>query len=144
MPSGETTFVVRAPLERVWGFLSDMQQVGSCISGVEEVKIVDSATAEWTIKQKIGFLTKTMKVRTQSLEQTPPTHAKFQGEGEEVSMVGTIDLVALPDGATQVHYQMDATAHGALAKIMDNYVKTKIGQQTQEFADNVKKKLEAV
>lgn len=142
MPEGETTFVVRAPLERVWTFLSDMQQVGSCIPGTEEVRILDSTTAEWTIKQKIGFLTKTMKVRTQALEQTPPTHAKFKGEGEEVSMVGTIDLAALPDGGTEVHYHMNATAHGALAKVMDNYMKTKIGQQTQEFADNVKKKLE--
>src|SRR5207244_9753865 len=71
MPEGTVAFDVNAPVEKVWSFLSDMQQVGRCVPGVENVEVLDAMHARWTLTIKIGPLSQTIKVLTETLEQIP-------------------------------------------------------------------------
>src|SRR5439155_15205641 len=68
MPEGTVAFDVNAPVEKVWSFLSDMQQVGRCVPGVENVEVLDATHARWTLTVKIGPLSQTIKVLTETLE----------------------------------------------------------------------------
>ncbi len=141
MPEGTATFEVRAPQDRVWTFLSDMRKVGSCVPGVQNIQILDEKRATWDLKVKIGPLSQTLKVATETLEQTPPSRARFRGVADQADMLGTIELA--PKGeSTLVTYTMNVTAKGPLARIMDNFMKSRLKQQTDEFAANVKKALE--
>ncbi|TMA00901.1 MAG: hypothetical protein E6J97_03475 [Methanobacteriota archaeon] len=125
MPEGTATFEVRAPIERVWAFVSDMRMIGGCVPGVQSVEILDETRARWNLKVKIGPLSQDIEVLTETLEQ----------------ITGTIDLV--PDGkATKVTYTMTVQAKGPLSRIMDNFMKSRLKAQTEEFATNVKKSLE--
>ncbi|MEK6987296.1 MAG: SRPBCC domain-containing protein [Candidatus Thermoplasmatota archaeon] len=141
MPEGTVTFDVRAPVDRVWSFLSDVRKVGSCVPGVENIEIVDEKRATWDLKVKIGPLSQTMRVATETLEQVPPSRARFKGVADNADMLGTIELTPKGD-ATQVVYTMNVTAKGPLARIMDNFMKSKLKSQGDEFAANVKKALE--
>ena len=141
MPEGTVTFEVRAPVDKVWSFLSDMRKVGSCVPGVQNIAILDDKRATWDLKVKIGPLSQTMKVATETLEQVPPSRARFKGVADNADMLGTIELA--PSGeATQVTYTMNVTAKGPLARIMDNFMRSRLQQQSDEFAANVKKALE--
>ena len=141
MPEGKATFEVLAPVERVWAFVSDMRKIGGCVPGVQSVEILDKNRARWNLKVKIGPLSQDIVVLTETLEQVPLKHGKFRGEAENMDITGTIDLT--PDGnATKVTYTMAVQAKGPLARIMDNFMKTRLNAQTEEFATNVKKSLE--
>ncbi len=141
MPEGTVTFDVAVPLDRAWGFLSDMQKVGSCVPGVEAIEVIDATRAKWTLKVKIGPLSQTLHVDTETLEQTPPSRARFKGVANNMEMLGTIEL-APAGAATRITYTMVATAKGPLARIMDNFMKSRLKQQSEEFAANVKRALE--
>ncbi len=141
MPEGTVTFDVPVPQERAWAFLSDMRKVGSCVPGVENIDVVDDRRAKWTLKVKIGPLSQHIKVDTETLEQTPPSRARFKGVADNLEMLGTIDLAPAGD-STHITYTMVATAKGPLARVIDNMMKSRLKQQSEEFAANVKKGLE--
>ena len=142
MPEGNVAFDVRVPIDRAWAFLSDMQKVGSCVPGVEAIQVEDERHAKWTLKVKIGPFTQTIHVDTETLEQVPPSRARFRGVADNMEMVGTIELQPAGE-ATHINYSMVATAKGPLARIMDNFMKSRLKQQSDEFAANVKKALES-
>ncbi len=141
MPEGTVTFDVGSPVDRVWTFLSDMKKVGSCVPGVEAIQVVDDRHAKWTLKVKIGPLSRRIEVATETIEQVPPSRARFRGVADSLEMLGTIEL-APAGAATRVTYTMAATAKGPLAGIIDNMMKSRLKQQSDEFAANVKKALE--
>ncbi len=142
MPEGTVAFEVAAPVERVWSFLSDMRKVGGCVPGVQSVAVLDDKRTRWNLKVKIGPLSQDIVVLTETLEQVPLRHGKFRGQADNMDMTGTIDL-APNGGATKVTYTMAVQAKGPLARIMDNFLRSKLKSQTDEFASNVKKALEA-
>lgn len=141
MPEGTIAFDVNAPVERVWAFLSDMRKVGNCVPGVQSVEILDGKRARWNLKVKIGPLSQEFDVLTETLEQIPLRHGKFRGQADNMEMTGTVDLAAMGN-ATKVTYTMVVQAKGPLARIMDNFMKTRLTSQTEEFAANVKKAVE--
>lgn len=141
MPEGNVTFDISVPVDRAWAFLSDMRKVGSCVPGVEDIQVVDDRRAKWTLKIKIGPLSQHIKVDTETLEQVAPSRARFRGVADNMEMLGTIELAPAGE-ATRVTYTMVATAKGPLARIIDNMMKSRLKQQSDEFAANVKKALE--
>ncbi len=141
MPEGTVAFEVRVPVDRAWAFLSDMQKVGSCVPGVEAIQVLDAKRAKWTLKVKIGPLSQKILVDTETLEQVPPSRARFRGVADNLEMLGTIELAPAGD-ATHITYTMVATAKGPLARVIDNMMKSRLKQQSDEFAANVKRALE--
>ena len=141
MPEGTVTFDVRVPQDKAWAFLSDMRKVGSCVPGVESIEVVDDRHAQWALKVKIGPLSQHIKVDTETLEQTPPSRARFKGVADNLEMLGTIELAPAGE-STRITYTMVATAKGPLARVIDNMMKSRLKQQSEEFAANVKKGLE--
>ena len=141
MPEGTVAFDVKAPVEKVWSFLSDMRQIGRCVPGVESVEVLDATHARWTLTLKIGPLSQTIKVLTETLEQVPLRRGRFRAEAENIDMMGTTELTPAGNG-TKIVYTMVVNAKGPLARIMDNFMRTKLKSQTEEFAANVKRALE--
>lgn len=141
MPEGTVSFDVRAPIDVVWSFLSDMRQVGRCVPGVEKVELVDGNQAVWDLRVRIGPLSQTMRIVTRTLDGVPSRHGRFHGEADNLDMTGTIDLSPAPDG-TKVVYTLSVTAKGRLAHLLNNFMRTRLEAQTEEFAANVKKALE--
>jgi len=118
-----------------------MRKVGGCVPGVQNIEVLDDKRAIWDLKVKIGPLSQTMRVATETLEQVQPSRARFKGVADNADMLGTIELAPEGDG-TRVTYTMSVTAKGPLARIMDNFMKSRLKVQADEFAANVKKALE--
>jgi carbon monoxide dehydrogenase subunit G len=141
MPEGTISFDVQAPVERVWAFLSDMRGVGTCVPGVQSVEIIDDKRARWNLQVKIGPLSQAVQVLTETTDQIPLKHGKFRGTADNMEMIGTIDLEPAENG-TRVTYTMAVQAKGPLARIMDNFLRSRLKAQTEEFAANVRRALE--
>jgi carbon monoxide dehydrogenase subunit G len=110
MPSASVTFEVKSPPETVFGFSNDLPRLGSLIPDVTQVDVVDDTTAVWTLVAKIGFVKRTIKMRTTITEMDPPSYASFLGTSDEMDLAGSVDLTPLPASGTSVACALDAQA----------------------------------
>lgn len=142
MPEGSVAFVVDASPDRVWSLLSDMHRVGECIPEVEGVEHLDDGRTRWDLRVKLGPFSQAIAVTTETLDQVPPFHGKFRGEAHQLEMIGTVDLT--PEGPrTKVVYSMSVRAKGPLSRILDGFIRSRLRTQTEEFAENMKRALQA-
>jgi len=135
-------FSINVPISKAWDFLSDMEKVASCTPNVEAIRLLGNGRAEWTLKVKLGPVSKRMKLLTETLKSEPPSHAKFKAEGENITMQGTINLREVSEGVTEVRYNMKAEASGSLAGILNNVIKSRLKSEVEGFERKVKEKLE--
>ncbi len=137
MLRGEATFESELAPEQVWTVLSDVQKIGRCVPGVEAIQVRDERTAVWTVAIKAGPLTQRLAVETQIVEQVRPSRISFSGRGPNLEISGTVRLEPTQVG-TRVDYQVALSPQGALARILENFLKSKVDAQTQQFIENVK------
>jgi uncharacterized protein len=104
----QETFQVRAPIDLVWRFLLDPQQVAPCMPGAELDEIVDERTFHGNVKIKVGAITTRYKgkVHLTKVDEAART-IEMSAEGRETgggTAKGSLASVmrTLPDGATEV------------------------------------------
>ena len=142
MPSASVTFDVKSPPEKVFGFSNDLPRLGSLIPDVTQVDVVDDTTAVWTLVAKIGFVKRTIKMRTTITQMDAPRHASFLGNSDEMDMTGSVDLTPMP-GGTSVVCALDAHGKGPLGKIIDGVLAERLGKEAAGLAENLQHLLEA-
>src|SRR4029450_1312788 len=78
------TFVVNAPADAVWGFLTDPQRVARCLPGAAITNQVDEQTHAGTITVKVGPVAATYKgtMRFERLDAATRT-AEIVAAGQE-------------------------------------------------------------
>src|SRR5690242_21579376 len=91
---------IAAPRERVWEFLLDPNQVGSCGPGVQSIDVVDEDHFNARAKVGVGFITATFNVQMTFIERDEPNRARIQARGQAPgSAVDAIGEMNLADGA---------------------------------------------
>ncbi len=143
MPKAEKVFVVARPIDTVWEFLSDMVKVGSCLPGCEKVNVLSDTESEWTVKVKVGPVSKTILAKAHTTESTPPSRAAFVADAPELHMEGTLDLRSVSSDQTEVVYKSTAKAKGPLEKLLEQVVASRLNGDAEAFANNVRVKLES-
>jgi carbon monoxide dehydrogenase subunit G len=143
MPSASVTFAVKSPPEKVFEFSNDLPSLGSLIPDVTNVEVIDDTTAVWTLVAKVGFVKRTIKMRTTITEFDAPRHAGFRGESDDMDLTGSVDLSPLADGGTTVDCTLDAHGKGPLGKIIDGVLAERLGKEAAGFAENLQQLLEA-
>ena len=141
MPKAEKVFVVDRPIEEVWEFLSDMVLVGSCLPGCEKVQVLDGADSEWTIKVKLGPISKTILARAHTTEFQPPNRAAFVAESPELHLEGSLDLRPISSEQTEVTYRSTVKGKGSLEKLLGQILAGRLDGDAEAFAVNVRTRL---
>ncbi len=110
---------IDASRDRVWAFLIDPNEVGSCGPGVESVDVVDPTHFRARAKVGVGFISARFVVDLQIAEQDPPTRAVIkahgQAPGSAVDATAAMTLSDGDDGATVMDWTADVTIAGTLA-----------------------------
>jgi carbon monoxide dehydrogenase subunit G len=141
------TTEIHAPRERVWAFLVDAEQVGSCGPGVESITVVDATHFKARAKVGIGFISARFNVDMELVEQTPPDRAVMkahgQAPGSAVDATASMTLSEKSEGVTMMDWVADVIISGTLAsvgaRLMEGTAKKMIGQTF----DCIRTKLEA-
>ncbi|RLA91029.1 MAG: hypothetical protein DRG20_02420 [Deltaproteobacteria bacterium] len=145
----EEKFSVKAPIQKVWDFLLDPNQVGACVPGCEKIEKLDDKTYESVVKVKVGFITVKMKSKTKITEMEPPHHLKSVTEGSDMLKAGQVyqeavmDIKEIGENEVEVSYKADTRVVGKLATFGEKIMRSKAKKMGEEFAKNIKKKLEA-
>lgn len=146
----EGKFNVKAPIQKLWNTLFDVQALASCLPGAEKIEQIDDKTYEVTMKQRVGIVKVTMKGRQVLTKVEAPNHLEMEGEAEDITKLGrmkdkiTMDLKELGGGDVEIAYNMDVNMVGKLAMFGDRIMRSKAVEVEKEFVKNLQAKLKGV
>jgi len=145
----QETFQVQAPIDAVWRFVMDAEQVAACMPGAALDEVVDERTFLGSIRVKLGAITTSYKGRVQFVEVDAAAHVvRMQAEGREAgggTAKGLMSsrLESLPDGQTQVVAEATVEVTGRIAQMGRGMIQGVSHQLFQQFVACAKARLEA-
>ena len=143
----EGTVEIGAPRERVWEFLIDPNQVGSCGPGVESIEVIDPTHFKSTAKVGIGFITARFVVNLELAELEEPNRALIKAHGQAPgSAVDATAEMRLSDGAaggTIMAWVADVSIAGTMASLGGRMIEGTANKMIGQTFDCIRSKLEA-
>jgi carbon monoxide dehydrogenase subunit G len=131
--------VVKAPVDKVWNFISTPESIAQCLPGVEEYKVLEGKRTEAKLKIGVGFIKGTFKVNSRVLEEDPVSHrAKLLIDGSGVTSAFKADIQIScnphPEGS-ELAWIAEATVSGPLGSVAKGLIENasqKVVNQTLE------------
>jgi carbon monoxide dehydrogenase subunit G len=131
--------VVKAPVDKVWNFISTPESIAQCLPGVQEYKVLDGKRTEARLKIGVGFIKGTFKVNSRVLEEDPVNHrAKLLIDGSGVTSAFKADIQIScnphPEGS-ELAWIAEATVSGPLGSVAKGLIENasqKVVNQTLE------------
>ena len=137
---------IEAPREAVWAALNDPEVLKASIPGCEELEQTADDAFEAKVRAKVGPVSARFAGAVTLSDIVAPESYTISGEGKGgaagfASGGAKIRLDALDDGATQLHYEVDAKVGGKLAqlgsRLIDSTAKKMADQFFTTFAEQV-------
>jgi carbon monoxide dehydrogenase subunit G len=143
------TFVVRAAPDAVWGFLTDLPRVASCLPGASIGEKLDERTYTGTMTIKVGPVSSTYRGKVVFERLDPAAHsAEIVATGQDVRGKGGADLrltsslKPLPGGATEVTAVSLVNVTGLLAQMGRGMIQDVSNEIFQIFSERMRAGLE--
>jgi uncharacterized protein len=135
--------IIMRPLEQVWDFLWNIEELSRCIPGCEGVKTIrELEKYELSIKDSVGPITMQFQLLADVKKIEPLTLIEIAMEGKDFKAGGvrqTMTLTLSPNGNdTQLDFQTDVNVFGRLGTLGYPFVKKKAEAVLKQFGDNVK------
>jgi uncharacterized protein len=143
----EGTVQINAPRDKVWAFLIDPNQVGSCGPGVETIEVIDDTHFKATAKVGVGFISARFNVNMELVDLEAPDKANIkahgQAPGSAVDATATMNLSDGEGGGTQMDWLADVNISGTLASVGARLIEGTANKMIGQTFDCIRAKLEA-
>jgi uncharacterized protein len=143
----EGTVQINAPRDKVWAFLIDPNQVGSCGPGVESIEVIDDTHFKATAKVGVGFISARFVVNMELVDLEAPDKANIkahgQAPGSAVDATATMNLSDGGGGGTQMDWLADVAISGTLASVGARLIEGTANKMIGQTFDCIRTKLEA-
>jgi hypothetical protein len=142
------TFQVQAPIDAVWRFVMDPQQVVTAMPGATLEQVVDERTFLGAVRVKVGAISANYKGRVQFTEIDPSGYGvRLAAEGRETGggmAKGTMAsrLRELPGGGTEVIAEASLDLTGRLMQVGRGMIQGVAHQLFQQFVTSMQQRLE--
>lgn len=145
----EKSFVVNAPRQAVWEFLTDPHRVARCLPGAAITEKVDDQSYTGTMTVKVGPVTANYrgKMRFEKLDAAAG-EAEIAATGQETRGKGGADMrmksrvVERAPGETEVTVVSDVNVVGVLAQFGRGMIQDVSDQLFQKFSTAMRRELE--
>lgn len=132
---------------KVWEFISDPEKIAHCLPDVQSLTVKDSRTFTVVVKVGIAFVRGDFKFDFTLLDQTPPSHSRFEafgkGAGVSIKLIASIDLKSKSEDSTELSWKSDVELGGLLGEISPSLIQSSTNKLTQQFFQFAKEKLES-
>ena len=143
----EGTVQINAARDKVWAFLIDPNQVGSCGPGVETIEVIDDTHFKATAKVGVGFISARFVVNMELVDLEAPDTANIkahgQAPGSAVDATATMNLSDGDGGGTQMDWLADVNISGTLASVGARLIEGTANKMIGQTFDCIRTKLEA-
>ena len=145
----ENAFVIKAPIDKVWAYLTDPYRVAPALPGAQITEKTDEKTYKGTITVKVGPVSAKYKGTAVFEKLDPATHtAEISAKGQDLSGRGGADMKlssALKEtapGETEVTLISDVAVTGILAQFGRGLMQDVSDQMLKRFTDAMRTELE--
>ena len=136
------SFTVRTPVDRLWAFLQDVEQIAPCMPGAELTETVDDRTWKGKVHVKFGPVQLTFAGTVVMEEKDDAAHrgklsakgTEQRGKGAAIASVESWLEPAAEEG-TRVNLRSDITVTGAAAQLSRGLLPDVSKLLTKQFAD---------
>lgn len=138
---------IRAPRKRVWDFLTDPNQMGGCLPGVEKIEVIEpNKKYRGVVSVGLGSVKARFNGEVNILELDEPNHAKLKAHGTATGtaadLVSEMSLSDGTDGNTLVHWTADVNVSGQLASLAARLMLPVSQKLSDQFYDQVRQRIE--
>jgi carbon monoxide dehydrogenase subunit G len=136
----ENEFEVKAPLDRVWAYLLDVEKIAPCAPGAELTEVVDDRTWKGKVTVKVGPVGLSFAGTVVLQERDDQSHTVvLKADGREQRGKGAASAIVRSrlesvDGGTKISIDTDLTISGAVAQYGRGMVGDISQRLTKEFA----------
>lgn len=144
----ERTFQVDQSIDKVWAFLSNPNQVVTCVPGASITEAIDERNYKGEVSMKFGPVAAKYNGEIAIEQLDADNHAMtLKGRGLDAKGKGSADMImngklSEKDGGTEVQYSMEVSITGMLAQFGSRLITDVSNQVVNQFIDTFKKKLE--
>jgi len=140
------TQTVAAPIEKVWKFLYDVNNVASCAPGFQSLDVLEDEHWKAVVGVGVGAVKFKFTMDVTRPDMQPPNlmivKARGKAPGSAVDMQGNMNLTALDDQQTQMDWIATVTVSGTIASVGARLLSSTVQRLTGQFFDCLKSKLQ--
>jgi len=141
--------IIQAPRKKVWDFLTDPNQIGQCVPGVEKIETIEEMKRyHGVVSVGLGSVKARFSGEVEILELDEPNRAKLKAHGtatgSAADAVSEMHLSDGPDGSTLVHWTADVNVSGQLTSLVSRLMVPVSQKLAGVFYDEVRKRIETV
>ena len=143
--AGDVT--IKAPRKKVWDFMTDPNQIGQCVPGVEKIEMIEPLKKyRGIVSVGFGAVKARFTGEVDVLELEEPNFAKLKAHGSAsgsaADAMSEMKLSEGPDGSTLVNWTADVVVSGQLASLASRLMVPVSQKLAQVFYEAVRKKIE--
>ncbi len=138
---------IKAPRKKVWDFLTDPNQLGQCVPGVEKIETIEPLKKyRGVVSVGLGSVKARFSGDVDILELNEPDRAKLKAHGtatgSAADAVCEMTLSDAPDNSTLVNWTADVNVSGQLASLVSRLMVPVSQKLAGVFYDEVKRRVE--
>ncbi|MBI3150676.1 MAG: carbon monoxide dehydrogenase subunit G [Chloroflexi bacterium] len=138
---------IHASRKKVWDFLTDPNQIGQCVPGVEKIETIEELKKyRGVVSVGLGSVKARFSGDVEILELDEPNRAKLKAHGtatgSAADAVSEMSLSDGPDNSTLVQWTADINVSGQLASLVSRLMVPVSQKLARVFYDEVRKRIE--
>ena len=142
----EGEFIIDAPREEVWGYISNPQSALDYVPNIRKLNVLSENKFTSTVGVGVGSIRGNFDLEFEVVENIPPIHTKLKAKGSGLKSIvdfeTAIDLSATPDGKTNTKWLADANGGGLIAGVGQRLLRMVAEKTVSELFDRLRSKLE--
>lgn len=136
---------IAAPIQRVWTFLMDVNNVAACAPGFQSLEVLGEEHWKAIVSVGVGPVKAKFTLDVTRPEIEEPEHMVVKGRGKApgsaVDLSGDMHLTSLGAEETQMDWKANVVVSGTIASVGARLLNGTAERLTGQFFDNLKKKL---
>ncbi len=141
------TQTVAAPIEKVWAFLMDVNNVAACAPGFQSLEVLEDEHWKAVVAVGVGAVKAKFTLDITRPEMQEPEHMTMKGRGKApgsaVDLFGDMHLTSLESGETRMDWKATVAISGTIASVGARLLQGTAERLTGQFFDCLKTKLQA-
>jgi len=138
---------IDAPRKKVWDFMTDPNQIGQCLPGIEKIETIEEMKKyHGVVSIGLGSVKARFSGEVDVLELDEPNHAKLKAHGTATgSAADAVSEMKMSDGennSTVVSWTADINISGQLASLASRLMAPVSQKLAGVFYNEVRKRIE--
>ena len=133
---------IAAPIEKVWSFLEDVNNVAGCAPGFQSMEVLGEEHWKAVVGVGIGAVKAKFTMDVTRPEMEKPAHMVVKGRGKApgsaVDLNGDMHLTALDSEQTQMDWKASVVVSGTIASVGARLMQGVAERLTGQFFDCLK------